>query len=198
MPVTRLLFVDDHPLYRSGVQLALSHTFPGASIWLAGSAEEALAMFEAGLDLDLCLTDLRLPSIDGVSLLEAVGRGWPTTARALLCADPSPELARRARAMGCVGCLSKARDMDELAEALADILQGAEVFDGESDAPGALSAKRLQILDLAARGRSNKEIARTLGITERTVKDHWQHIFARLDVANRVEAVSKAHHLRLI
>jgi DNA-binding NarL/FixJ family response regulator len=196
--VTRLLFVDDHPLYRSGVQLALSHAFPDIAIWLAGSAEEALGMLEAGLDLDLCLTDLRLPLMDGVSLLAAVGHEWPTTARALLCADPSPELARRARAMGCVGCLSKARDMDALAEALADLLQGVEVFDGESDAPGALSAKRLQVLDLASRGQSNKEIARVLGITERTVKDHWHYIFARLAVANRAEAVSKAHHLRLI
>ncbi|MDB5466939.1 MAG: DNA-binding response regulator, partial [Phenylobacterium sp.] len=59
-------------------------------------------------------------------------------------------------------------------------------------------AKRLQVLDLAARGGSNKEIARSLGISERTVKDHWQYIFAQLGAANRAEAVSKAHHLRLL
>jgi DNA-binding NarL/FixJ family response regulator len=54
------------------------------------------------------------------------------------------------------------------------------------------------VLAFAARGLSNKEIARQLGITERTVKDHWSCIFEQMDVTNRAEAVSRAHELRLI
>ena len=196
--MARLLFVDDHPLYRSGVQVTLARALPDLGVFLAGSAEEALGLFEGGLDVDLCLADLRLPAMDGLTLLEGVGRRWPTMARSLLCAEPSPDLARRTRAMGCVGCLSKSRDMDALAQALTDLFQGVEVFDGEPVAGGPLTDKRRLVLDLAARGKSNKQIARELGITERTVKDHWSNIFERLAVGNRAEAVSKAHQLRLI
>jgi len=192
-----LLFVEDHPLYRSGFRLSLAQAMPTLAVALAESAEDAIAQLESEADFDLCLADERLPGQDGVGFLEAVGRRWPTIARGLLCGDPTPELARRVRAMGCVACLSKARDMDGLAAALAVLFNGGTLFDAEPLA-SALSEKRRQVLDLAARGKSNKEIARVLGITERTVKDHWSHIFEGLSVTNRAEAVSRAHRLRLI
>lgn len=197
--MSRLLFIDDHPLYRAGVGLALERSLPDLEVVLAGSAAEALQRLETGLDVDLCLTDLKLPGEDGLALLEAVGRRWPSVARGLLCAEPSPEVAQRARALGCVACLSKSRDIDELAAAVTLLFTGEEVFDVQRSAPVfELSERRRRVLEGAARGLSNKEIARELGISERTVKDHWAGIFGKLSVGNRAEAVSRAHQLRLI
>lgn len=197
--MSRLLFIDDHPLYRAGVGLALERSLPDLDVVLAGSAAEALQRLETGLDVDLCLTDLKLPGEDGLALLEGVRLRWPSVARGLLCAEPSPDVAQRARALGCVACLSKSRDMDELAAAVTLLFTGEEVFDVQKGTPVfELSERRRRVLEGAARGLSNKEIARELGISERTVKDHWAGIFGQLSVGNRVEAVSRAHQLRLI
>lgn len=196
--MTRLLFVDDHPLYRSGVQLTLTRAMPDIEVELAGSAEEALAVLGDDPSFDLCLADFRLPGRDGLSLLAELKRQWPTIARGLLCGEPTPDLAGRARAQGCVACLSKARDMDALIDALATVLHGGVVYDEEGPAAGVITDKRRHLLELAARGLSNKAIAREMGCSERTVKDHWTTIFERLSVANRAEAVSRAHQLRLL
>lgn len=196
--MARLLFVDDHPLYRAGVESALRRALPDLAVDVAGSAEEALSCLTNEPGIDLCLADYRLPGADGLSLLAEVGVRWPTIARGLLCADPTPELARRAAALGCVACLSKARDMEPLVDALATLFQGGTVFDGDGPSAAALSDKRRLVLELAARGQSNKAIARELGVTERTVKDHWTRIFERLEVANRAEAINRAHQLRLL
>jgi DNA-binding NarL/FixJ family response regulator len=196
--LSRLLFIDDHPLYRAGVGLALERSMPDLEIVLAGSAAEAIKVLEGGLDVDLCLSDLRLPGEDGFTLLEEVGARWPSIARGVLCAEPSAEIARRARTLGCVACLSKSRDIEDLTGALALLFTGEEVFDVESAGDIDLSLRRRRVLEMAAKGLSNKEIGRELGISERTVKDHWAGIFGQLEVANRVEAVSRAHQLRLI
>lgn len=196
--MARLLFVDDHPLYRAGVRLSLERGLPEFQLNLATSAEEALALLETGLDIDLCLTDLKLPGRDGFWLLAQARQQWPTVARGVLCAEPAAETAKRARALGCMACLSKARDMDALVEAVCLLFAGESVFDVEGPPGPALSERRRRVLEMAAQGLSNKQIARELGITERTVKDHWSSIFGLLDVTSRVEAVSRAHQLRLL
>lgn len=197
--MARILFIDDHPLYRAGLALALERSMPDLEIVLAGSAAEALGVLEQGVDIDLCLSDLRLPGEDGLALLETVRVRWPSVARGVLCAEPTAAVVARARTLGCVACLSKARDMDDLAAALALLFTGEAVFDTPDAAPGpALSERRRRVLEGAARGLSNKEIARELGISERTVKDHWAGIFGQLVVGNRAEAVSRAHQLRLL
>ena len=195
----RLLFVDDHPLYRAGFELALARTMPTLDVVVAESAEAALAWLACDCEIDLCLADVRLPGRSGFEMLGDVGRRWPTIARAVLCSDPSPELAARARDMRLSACLSKTRDMHALAQAIEALFCGHEIFDAEPPPAGIkLSDKRRRVLELGAFGHSNKEIARALGISERTVKDHWTHIFECLGVLNRVEAVSTAHRRRLL
>ena len=196
-----LLFVDDHPLYREGLKRVVEEVLPDARVLVAASSATALASLADEPDTDLFLTDYRLPGEDGLALLEEVGRRHPTAARGLLCTDPTATLAERARELGCVACLSKDRNMEEIAAALGILFSGGTVFDGP-EPNGAerehLSAKRIEILQLAADGQSNKEIARSLGIAERTVKDHWHYIFDRLRVGNRAEAISRAHRLNLL
>lgn len=194
----RLLFVDDHPLYGAGVQAALSSAWPELSVTLAADADEALRRLTSDASADLCLVDLRLPGQDGLALLETLAAGWPWIARGLLCSEPSPAIAARARAAGCVACLSKTRDMHTLADAVRRLFAGELVFDAVVPESTPLSDKRRQVLRLAAAGKTNKQIAHDLGITERTVKDHWSYIFAQLGVANRAEAVARAHQREMI
>lgn len=186
------LFVDDHPLYRDGLARAVAQCLPGARVVAAADAAAGLALLAAEPDMDLVLSDLRLPGTDGFEFLGRVAREHPTVPRGLLCGDPTAAVAGRARREGCVACLSKDRDMEAIAAALRLLLAGGTVFDEAPAGTEGLSARRIEILRLAADGRSNKEIARSLGITERTVKDHWQYIFARLGATNRAEAVGRA------
>ena len=186
------LFVDDHPLYRDGLTRAVAQCLPGAQVVAAADAAAGLALLAAMPEMDLVLSDLRLPGMDGFAFLERVGSAHPTVPRGLLCGDPTAAVAERARRRGFVACLSKDRDMEAIAGALQVLLGGGTVFDEAPTGSEGLSAKRVEILRLAADGRSNKEIARSLGITERTVKDHWQYIFARLGATNRAEAVGRA------
>lgn len=195
-----LLFVDDHPLYREGVRRALSDAMPSLRILLADRTASALEMLAAERDIDLCLSDFQLPDGDGLGLLGQVARQYPTVARGLLCGAPDAAMARQAQSLGCVACLSKDRDIASLGEALHALFDGGSVYDVAPAAPvsGALSDKRKDILRLAAKGLSNKEISALLGISERTVKDHWSYIFDQMGVSNRTEAVSQALRERLL
>jgi DNA-binding NarL/FixJ family response regulator len=196
-----LLFVDDHPLYREGVRRALTDAMPELRIVLASGTVSALEVLAAEPDIDLCLSDFQLPDGDGLMLLGQVARQHPTVARGLLCGAPDPAMARQATSLGCVACLSKDRDIASLGEALRKLFDGGSVYDVEPAAVMAvvaLSDKRKEILRLAAKGLSNKEISALLGISERTVKDHWSYIFEQMGVSNRTEAVSQALRERLL
>lgn len=196
-----LLFVDDHPLYREGVRRALSDAMPELRILLADGSASALQALAADDDVDLCLSDFHLPDGDGLALLGQVARRHPTVARGLLCGAPDPAMARQAQQLGCVACLSKDRDIASLGEALRSLFEGGSVYD-VTPAPElsviSLSDKRKEILRLAAKGLSNKEISALLGISERTVKDHWSYIFEQMGASNRTEAVSQALRERLL
>lgn len=195
-----LLFVDDHPIYRDGVQRALSTRLEGLTIVAVGGFAAALAALSEVPDVDLCLSDQRLGDGEGVDLVAAVRRGHPTVAAGVISADVTPALARRARAAGAVACLSKDRDADGLVDALITLFEGGTVFD---DAPPALrddgfTLKRREILALAAEGLLDKQISERLGVTESAVRNHWQHLFQRLEAANRTEAVTRAIRRGLI
>ena len=193
-----LLFVDDHPLYREGFRAVVGRSLPGLRLHVALSAEDALDIIAGGLDVDLCLADLRLPGLSGFDLIRQLRGERPDIARALLCADLTPAVAQQARDLGCVACLSKHRGLPEMSEALDAALRGQPVFDADPAEGPRLTDRRRRVLALAAEGQSNKQIARGLGITERTVKEHWSAIFAHMGVSRRAEAVSRAQRLRVI
>lgn len=195
-----LLFVDDHPLYREGVRHTLRESLANLSVHLAEDEATALACLRHEPDIDLVLADQRLAQTKGLDLLDRIGLEFPTVARGLLCADLTPQLAAAARDSGCIACLDKQRDINSLAYALDTIFNGGIVFDvpPRPEPPTRLSEKRQEIVRLAALGCTNKEIARQMGISERTVKDHWSYIFTTLGVGSRAEAVSQAHRLNFL
>jgi DNA-binding NarL/FixJ family response regulator len=201
-----ILFVDDHPIYREGLVRSLEATLAGTALAdtrLHTAATCAAAREQAGAlpDLDLCLVDYRLPDGDGVTLMADIRRRAPLTAIGLLCAEPSGVLIQQVRERGGVAVLSKERDTDAIVAAIELLFDGGEVFDDAPRPTGAsnvLSLRRREILLRASEGLVDKQIGDRLGITESAVRNHWQHIFARLDVANRTEAVTKAIRMGLI
>jgi DNA-binding NarL/FixJ family response regulator len=130
--VKTMLFVDDHPIYRDGLQRALSDALPDLKVLTASGAGAALELLKATRNVDFCLADFRLTDGDGASLLEEIRRRHPEVAIGLLCADPPDGMVDRIKAAGGVACLSKARDTDSLAAAIEAIFDGGLVFDDNS------------------------------------------------------------------
>lgn len=195
-----LLFIDDHPLYREGVLRTLAEALPGLTLLAADALPAALALLGRH-DVDLVLADYHLDAANGIDALRTIRSAFPTVACALISGDLTPALSRQAREIGAAALLSKSRHADALAQAIAAVLDGDVVFDDDAPAGGTdfgLTQRRLDILRRASRGESNKQIARALGVAERTVKDHWTHILARLAVGNRTEAVGLALRKGLI
>ncbi len=192
-----LVFVDDHPIYRDGLQRALTSAMPGLEVRVVEGVAAALAALEEKPDADLVLTDQRLLDGDGLSLLASLRKRHPTIAVGLLCADATAALGKRAMALGAVACLSKDRDAVRLAQALGILFSGGTVFDTEGT-DDAISLRRREILAMAAEGLLDKQIGERLGISESTVRNHWQNLFQKLGAANRTEAVTRAIRQGLI
>ena len=196
----RLMFVDDHPIYRDGLRRALEAGVPGLSVVVAASAAEALTILRVDAGIDVCIADRALPGEDGLTLVGRIRAVHPTVAVGMLCAEPTSALVESVRALGGVACLSKEMDTSELVDAIVAIYEGDEVYPEPKMAPGEkpLSDRRRRILQAASRGLPDKQISDDLGIAESTVRDHWSHIFRRLGVNNRTEAVAQAVRRRLI
>lgn len=201
----RILVVDDHTLFRRGLTALLAREPGFEVVGDAGDAGEAQRRAQA-LQPDLILLDNHLPGVNGVDALPALREAAPG-ARVLMLtvSEDEQDLAAALRAGAC-GYLLKTIDGDALALAIrramsgqsviADEMQGKLLAAFRAPAAGAapasplagLSPRELDILRGIARGESNKQIARTLGIAETTVKIHVQHVLRKLDVASRVQA----------
>lgn len=192
----RLAIVDDHPVVREGLVAALEkRDFAIAGAF--GSTEE---LFAVRMTADVVLLDLELPGISGV---EAIPR---IDARVLvLTAYANDEQIEAVLKAGARGYLLKGASIDEIDRAIRAIADGGTYIDPRvasrvialSHAPR-LSAREREVLELVAAGRSNKEIATALGVTERTIKFHVTSILNKLGAANRAEAVAIAHERGIV
>lgn len=194
-----VLLIDDHPIYCEGMVLALRRELHDVSVLTASDGHAALSLI-GQTDIDLVLCDWRLPGEDGITVISRLIQADASIAMGLLGADLTPQIAKRAKSLGAVACLSKERGVAAMAEAVRQLLEGQSVFDVVPALSGdhGLTPHRIEILQMAARGLSNKEIAAQLEVTERTIKDHWSIIFSRLGANNRVSALREAHSLGLI
>lgn len=207
-PVTHLLWVEDHPLYRQGLAELLRTRLPEVNCVSAGSAAQALArLADADAAFDWLLTDLRLPDRDGWHLLAEVRRRWPALACAVLSGEDSPAAIERARQWGCRGFVPKTTEPEPLCDLLQRLLAGERHFplamprraaSSAAAAPVQLTERQRAVLQGLARGRTSRAIAEELGIAERTVKDHLAVLYGRLDAGSRAEAVARAAALGLL
>ncbi|MBI5907120.1 MAG: response regulator transcription factor [Burkholderiales bacterium] len=204
----RILVVDDHTLFRRGLTALLSRDPHFEVIGDAADAGEAQRRAQT-LQPDLILLDNHLPGVNGVDALPALREAAPQ-ARVLMLtvSEDAADLAAALRG-GAAGYLLKTIEGEALATAIRRAMRGESVVADEmtsklvaayrdaaaSPAPGSpvsplstLSPRELDILRGIARGASNKEIGRDLGIAETTVKIHVQHVLRKLDVSSRVHA----------
>jgi DNA-binding NarL/FixJ family response regulator len=193
LPPARLLVVEDHPLYREGLMGLLQRNAPQLQCRAADSADDALRLLHAHDDIDLVLCDLCLPGgMDGLQLLVQVGREFPTAARVLVSGSDDAHLPAQARGAGLMGYLPKALSPSAWMDALGAILAGDGWFPPSAGGEPAPTPRQQAVLQFLAEGLGNKEIARRLDITPRTVKYHLTSIYGALMASNRAEAVARA------
>ncbi|KPF55051.1 hypothetical protein D621_09005 [beta proteobacterium AAP51] len=190
-----LLIVDDHAVVRVGLAVLLRGLREGCEVTEAGDLAAAQAALLARPDIALVVLDVHLPGKAPLEALHTLRRSHPLLPVALLSADTDAELAARALREGAAGWVPKAADARVLTAAIELILSGGcyvpPFLLQPASAPRAeaLTERQLEVLGELVRGRSNKEIARTLGMAEPTVKGHLVTIFRVLRVRNRAEAV---------
>jgi DNA-binding NarL/FixJ family response regulator len=197
-PIT-VLIADDHPVVRQGLAVLLEVQ---DDIELVGEASDGRAAVRMTIELtpDVLLLDLKLPGIDGLGVLNELRARGGHTRVLVLTSGASPTGPALALQAGAAGFLYKDVDPDALVRAIRSVHDGHTVL--ASDAadlvaarPGAdsrgirsLTAREREVLAMLADGRSNREIARLLTVSEKTVKTHVSAILAKLGVADRTQA----------
>ena len=197
----RLLIADDHPVVRTGLQGMLAGQPDFEIVGEATTGLEAVAM-TAELHPDVVLMDLRMAELDGVAATAQIRKQQPETPVLVLTTYDSNADILRAIEAGATGYLLKDTPRDQLFSAIRAVAQGKSALAPavasrllrrmHAPAEEALSAREIEVLALVARGASNKEIGRSLHISEGTVKSHLIHIFSKLGVADRTAAVTVA------
>ena len=206
----RVLVVDDHTLFRRGLISLLAGDGRFEIVAEAGDANEAHRI-AAATQPDVILLDNHMPGVNGVDALPGFKQGAPAARVLMLTVSEDERDLSAALRGGARGYLLKTMDSDMLAAAILRTMAGDSVvspemtsklvsaFQSEAEAPAkagaadpdpidSLSPREREILARIARGASNKEMARDLGIAEATVKIHVQHILRKLNLSSRVQA----------
>jgi DNA-binding NarL/FixJ family response regulator len=195
-----VLLADDHPVVRQGLSVLLSVHEDMSVVGEAADGTDTLEL-AARLRPDVLLLDLKLPGVDGFGVLGQLAERSPATRALVLTSVVDPAQVTLALRAGAAGFLYKDVDPDALVRAIRSVHDGHTVLaheaaavlavrHGGQDGRGldALTGREREVLSLLAGGRSNREIARTLGVSEKTVKTHVSAILAKLGVADRTQA----------
>jgi len=197
----RVLIADDHPVVRAGLQGMLASQPDFELVGEAATGKEAVTL-AAQLRPDVVLMGLRMAEMDGAAATAQIQTQQPKTPVLVLTTYDTNADILRAIDAGATGYLLKDTPRDELFAAIRSVAQGKAVLaptvatrllrQRQTPAGEALSARELEVLSLVARGASNKEIARSLHLSEATVKSHLIHLFCKLGVTDRTAAVTVA------
>lgn len=205
----RLLVVDDHPIVRDGLVAVLQDQPDLQVVGAAGTAEEAVAL-TGSLRPDVVLLDLEMPGIGGVAAIPQVIESSPGTRVMVFTAYDADDQVFGAIRAGAAGYLLKGAGVAEIAQAVRTIHEGGSYLESHVAArvlaavgsrrrdPTRLSAREREVLQLLAQGLATKQIARSLGIAERTVKYHVASIFSKLGATSRAQAVALAARQNLL
>lgn len=206
----KLLVVEDHVLVREGLVQTLSQLEADVEVFEAFDCDSAGALLEQEHDFDMVLLDLGLPGVDGLSCLGIIRRRYPAIPVVIVSAYDDAHTVNRALKNGASGFVPKAYSSERLIAALHDVLDG-RIFTPEQMLPVNLGAdlphspvpiggdaepaefglteRQSEVLALMARGKSNRDIAEQLGLSEGTVKIHITAIFKALGVSSRTQAL---------
>lgn len=194
----RVVIADDHAVVRHGLRQLLS-TFAGVElVGDAADGETAVALC-AERRPDVVLMDLEMPEVDGVEATRRITSDHPTVAVVVLTSFSDRERIMRALDAGAVGYLLKDVEPEELEKAIKSAARGDSPLDPraarmllsahQAAAPAeGLSDREREVLLMVADGLANKQIARQLSISEKTVKAHLTSVFRRIGVTDRTQA----------
>lgn len=204
----RLLLVDDHEVIRVGLRTLFSRTETIQVVGEAGTAAAAV-MEAARLKPDVVLLDLRLPDESGVEVCREIRAECPQTRVLFLTSYSDDDSVLSAVFAGANGYLLKEVDGAGLLKAIALVARGKSILDSavtnrvldrmksmsdlaesDKDKEWALSTQEKRVLVLVAEGKTNKEIAATLGLSDKTVKNYLSNIFQKLQVSRRAQAAA--------
>jgi len=211
MTKVRVVLADDHPMYRYGVAAVLATADEIELVGEAPDGHHLVALVEAERP-DVVLTDLAMPGLDGVSACRQLLTRHPDLGVLVLTMHADDESLVAALRAGARGYLVKGADKAELIRAILAVAAGqavygapvarriAALFGADAGRPAGpfpdLTPRERQVLDLLADGARNSEIARQLGMTDKTVRNHVSAILMKLQVTDRTAAAIKARDVR--
>lgn len=200
----RIMIIDDHPVVRVGLASMLS-TQPGIRVvGSASSGQEALALLDSIVP-DVILMDLRMAGMSGLDAIRAINlRPDPPRILVLSSFDTDEDIYQSVGA-GAQGYVLKDTPQDQLLEAIQRVYSKKRYFPAdiaarltERMARSNLTPRELQVLQLVAKGLTNKEIGRVFGISDNTARNHVNNIIEKLEVSDRTEAATIAMRQGLI
>lgn len=193
----RVMLAEDHPMVRAGLQQLLGGV---EDVELVGAAPDGAAAVELACaeQPHVALMDLEMPGMDGIEATRRIGSASPGTAVVILTSFSDRERIMRALDAGAVGYLLKDAEPDELVRGIRAAARGESplapkaahaIITARSERQAVtLSAREREVLQLVAAGLQNKQIARRLEISEKTVKAHLTSVFAAIGVTDRTQA----------
>ncbi|MEV4249301.1 response regulator transcription factor [Streptosporangium canum] len=206
----RVLLVDDHPLLRHGLRALLEQVGGAEVVGEAGDGEEAITL-ALSLSPDVVVMDLVMPGVTGIEATRTLIDRRPDLGVLVLTMSEDDASVFAALRAGARGYVLKGADGNDFIAAVRAVARGEAVYGpavarrirrflttGPESGPfPELTQREREILDLLASGKSNAEIARRLFLSQKTVKNHLTSIFAKLQVADRTQAVVRARRAGL-
>lgn len=193
----KVLLIDDHTLFSKSLAIVLSD-FPDIEEFSSTNDVDHIAEIVEKSQSDILLVDINLGHSvqeDGLFLTKRLLGRFPEQKIVILSGYDLPAYRREAQKIGAKGFVNKEVEPEELFQILCSIQSGMTHFLSENVMLEDLTVSEKQVLRMIADGHRRKEIAMQLHLSERTVSNHLQHIFEKLQVASSVEAVTKAIQL---
>jgi NarL family two-component system response regulator LiaR len=207
MPI-RILIVDDHAVVRQGLKMFLGLD-PELDVIGEGSDGKEAIRLARQLQPDVVLMDLLMPGMNGIEAIEILRKEMPDIEVIALTSVLEDQSVVGAIRAGAIGYLLKDTEADELIRSIKAAAEGQVQLSPKAaarlmrevrapESPEALTERETEVLRLLAQGQSNKEIARTLSIGEKTVKTHVSSILSKLNVSSRTQAALHAVRIGLV